>query len=91
MLPHLDSLLEIEELDGIQWVPGAGQPWCQHWPEVYKKIRDAGKLIQVFGGMATLDGLAEILGTAEGIAFMTGCKASEQSQAIEFLEKYGVV
>jgi 5-methyltetrahydrofolate--homocysteine methyltransferase len=27
-LAHLDSLLAIAELDGIQWVPGAGQPEC---------------------------------------------------------------
>ncbi|MDD4062092.1 MAG: hypothetical protein PHW08_15500 [Kiritimatiellae bacterium] len=48
-LPHLDSLLEIEELDGIQWVPGAGNPEPAHWPEVLSRIRQAGKVCMVFG------------------------------------------
>ena len=32
-LAHLDSLLEIESIKGIQWVPGAGAPDVQHWPD----------------------------------------------------------
>jgi len=47
-IPHLDMLLAQERLDGIQWVPGAGQPTPQNWPELLKRIRDAGKLCQVF-------------------------------------------
>lgn len=50
-LPHLDSILAIPGLDGIQWVPGAGQPECDRWPDVYKRIRAAGKKIQVMGGL----------------------------------------
>jgi 5-methyltetrahydrofolate--homocysteine methyltransferase len=47
-LPHLPSLLKIEKLRGIQWVPGTGNPPPPQWPEVLKKIIDAGKLIQCF-------------------------------------------
>jgi len=90
ILNHLDSILSIEELDGIQWIPGAGEKWCQHWPEVYKKTRDAGKLIQLFGGMDTLDGVAETLGSAKDIVFMTACKENERAKAEEFLNKYNV-
>lgn len=42
-LPHLEQLLNIPELSGIQWVPGAGQPDSRHWPEVFRKIVAAGK------------------------------------------------
>lgn len=44
-LKHLDSLLEIDALDGIQWVPGAGNELkcSDEWLPVYKKIQDAGK------------------------------------------------
>lgn len=44
---HLDALLEIEELNAIQWTPGAGQPQggdpC--WYDLYKRIRAGGKSV----------------------------------------------
>jgi 5-methyltetrahydrofolate--homocysteine methyltransferase len=61
-LPHLDSLLAIKELDGIQWVPGAGQPECDRWPEVYARIRAAGKKIQVMGGLDVFERVLQQLG-----------------------------
>lgn len=45
---HLDILLSIENLGGIQWVPGAGAPPPEEWLPLLKRIRDAGKLCQVF-------------------------------------------
>ena len=47
-LPHLDMLLAIEKLRGIQWIPGAGQPEAADWPDVLDKIRKSGKLCQVY-------------------------------------------
>ena len=47
-LAHLDMLLSIEKLKGIQWIPGDGQPGPEEWLSVLKKIRDAGKLCQVY-------------------------------------------
>ena len=46
-LRHLDRLLAMEELNGIQWVYGAGQPSARHWLPVLQKIQQAGKCIQV--------------------------------------------
>ena len=46
-LRHLDRLLAMPKLCGIQWVYGAGQPTARHWPEVLKKIQAAGKLIVI--------------------------------------------
>ena len=48
-LPHLDSLLQIPELNAVQWVYGDGQPSARHWPEVYQKIAAAGKRIYMVG------------------------------------------
>ena len=45
---HLDLLLSIERLRGIQWIPGDGQPPPQDWLPLLKRIRDGGKLCQVF-------------------------------------------
>ncbi len=46
-LIHVDALLSIPRLRGIQWVPGFGKPPCEEWLPLLKKIRDAGKLCQV--------------------------------------------
>jgi len=47
-IPHLDLLLSIERLRGIQWIPGDGQPPPHEWLPLLKRIRDGGKLCQVF-------------------------------------------
>ncbi|MFA5204583.1 MAG: hypothetical protein WC708_09300 [Lentisphaeria bacterium] len=46
-LPHLDLLLGIGRLRGIQWIPGEGQPPPEAWLPVLKRIRDGGKLCQL--------------------------------------------
>jgi hypothetical protein len=46
-LVHVDALLSIPRLRGIQWVPGFGKPPCEEWLPLLKKIRNAGKLCQV--------------------------------------------
>jgi hypothetical protein len=45
-LHHLDRLLELDFIKGIQWVPGAGQPggW-EAWRELYVKVAEAGKRV----------------------------------------------
>ena len=49
-LPHLDILLAIPELRGIQWIPGDGQPESGDplWWPVLRRIRAAGKLVQLY-------------------------------------------
>jgi len=93
-LPHLDSLLAIPELKGIQWIPGTGAPETHLWPEVYRKIRDAGKLIQLFAnqssyGLDIIDVLADQLGSAEGIIVIADIQPHEVNHAAEILAKYG--
>jgi len=45
---HLDMLLSLKKLRGIQWVPGDGKPPPEEWLPLLKRIRDAGKLCQLF-------------------------------------------
>jgi len=45
---HLDLLLDLPELDGIQWVPGAGAPSASHWIRLLRRIQARGKLIQLY-------------------------------------------
>ncbi len=94
-LPHLDALLAIPELKGIQWVPGDGQPDITHWPEIYRRIRKAGKLIQCFSGQSklgvrVLDVLAEQLGSADGIVLIGGFDPREQTAVQECLRRHCV-
>jgi len=44
----LDLLLDIKELDGIQWVPGAGAPTAVHWLPMLKKIQSKGKNLVIY-------------------------------------------
>ncbi len=91
-LPHLDSLLSIAELKGVQWIPGAGAPDCAHWPEVYRKIHNAGKLIQLYGSVPCpeLDTLVEQVGTGKGIILIGDAPLDRKDEVLEFLAKYGV-
>jgi len=45
---HLDILLSLEKLAGVQWIPGTGEPPPHRWPSVLKRIREAGKLCQLY-------------------------------------------
>ena len=45
---HLDALLALPQLDGIQWVPGAGEKPTVEWIPLLKRIQDAGKLVYVY-------------------------------------------
>lgn len=45
---HIRHLCAIPELDGIQWIPGAGQKPSDEWPEVLREIEAGGKKIQLF-------------------------------------------
>ncbi len=62
-LRHLDSLLQIDELDAVQWVFGAGNEGYKRWIDVYQKIQKAGKSIQLTG--ITLDELPLVFKTLE--------------------------
>lgn len=76
-LKHLDRLLEIPNLSGIQWVYGAGQPTAAHWIPVLKKIQNAGKLIQVEVIPEDLDILLEEL-NPEGVMYCCRPRNTEE-------------
>ena len=58
---HLDALLEIDELNAIQWTPGVGEPQggSPKWYDLYRKILDHGK--SVMACWVTLDELRPLL------------------------------
>jgi len=44
---HIDALLEVEELQAIQFTPGAGTPSALAWIDMFRKIQAAGKSVLV--------------------------------------------
>ena len=48
-IKHLDALMELEKLDGLQWTAGAAQPdgGIEKWYPIYSKVRQAGKALWI--------------------------------------------
>jgi corrinoid protein of di/trimethylamine methyltransferase len=63
---HLDALLEIDELNAIQWTPGVGEPQggSPKWYDLYKKILAGGKSIMAC--WVTIDELRPLLDNIGG-------------------------
>jgi 5-methyltetrahydrofolate--homocysteine methyltransferase len=91
-IPHLDMLLSIENLRGVQWVPGDGAPPTWEWLPLLKRIRDAGKLCQIFtsaqgalhvtrelGGKGFMFGISDKLTPTEASAFLKALELEDKS------------
>jgi len=63
---HLPALLEIKELNAIQWTPGVGQPQggSSKWYDLYRQILEGGKSIMAC--WVTLDELRPLLDNIGG-------------------------
>ena len=88
---HLPALLEIEELNAIQWTPGVGEPQggSPKWYDLYKKILAGGK--SVMACWVTLDELKPLLDHigADGIHLeMDFHNEKEVEQAMRIVEEY---
>ncbi len=86
-IPHLDLLLDIKELDGIQWVPGAGNPQCEapQWRPLYEKILGRGKnlVLQCF------DDVRRVGNALEGLprrGLMISAAAATEQEGRELLD-----
>ncbi len=87
-LNHLDQILSISNLRGIQWIPGAGQPEPEEWLDVLNKIRDAGKLCQVYVSRAGMQKIISALGW-QGFYFHINEEVMlTASQALEFTREF---
>lgn len=93
-LPHLDSLLEIKDLDAVQWVPGAGSPDVAHWPDVFRKIRNSGKNMQIVNDTIDFDAYDAVidqLGSGKGVHIRYFEMPIEYEDVVmKWLAKYGI-
>ena len=87
-LPHLETLLKIEELNAIQWVPGDGQPGCDAWGDVYRKIRAAGKNAHIFGKLDVVPNLYNELGDLKSFSYVRDHNDTNPEQAKQIIKEY---
>ena len=79
---HLDSLLDLPHLDGIQWVPGAGAAPAVEWIPLLKRIQEAGKLVYVYCDKSHVQKLLSEL-KPEGLMLVAeGCESVDEAQQL---------
>jgi len=84
-LHHLDSLLEIEPLDAIQWTPGAGHPGggSPEWYDIYRRIKAAGKSVQAIDvAPAEIAPLIDAVGPEGMYILVTGCATETEARLL---------
>ncbi|MBS6195062.1 MAG: trimethylamine corrinoid protein 2 [Clostridiales bacterium] len=82
-LKHLDRILQMPHLNGVQWVYGAGNPTASHWIPEIKKIQAAGKCVQINVVPEELETMLKEL-PPEGLMYMI--EAESERQARELME-----
>lgn len=79
---HIDDILGIEALNGVQWIPGAGSAPIGQWKELYGRISDSDKLLQVFiespEEIAMIEEIISCFRNPSRICFI--CTGSEQDR-----------
>ena len=88
---HLDAVLEIEELNAVQWTPGVGevQGGNARWFDLYKKILASGK--SIMANWVTIDELEPLIDNVgnEGLHINVDFKSEKDiDTALKIIEKY---
>jgi hypothetical protein len=88
---HLDALLEIDELNAIQWTPGYGEPQGgdPRWYDLYRKILSAGK--SVMPCWVTVDELQPLLDNVgnQGLNILMDFKTEKDIEAaLKIADRY---
>jgi 5-methyltetrahydrofolate--homocysteine methyltransferase len=82
-LKHLDDILAIEQIDAIQWIPGAGNKPQLEWPELLHKIQSANKAIILY---LTPDEVKQIHGEYDPRLVVYEVHADSPQQGQELLD-----
>jgi maleate cis-trans isomerase len=80
---HLDALLEIEALDAIEWTPQAGiEPGgSPRWFEMYRRILNAGKSVQVMASAEDVIPVLEAIG-GKGVYIVAPYRDEQHAEEI---------
>jgi hypothetical protein len=80
-LGNLDYILDVKELNGVQWVPGAGAKPMSEWLDVCSRILNKGKCLQIDCLPEEVELLLENL-KWEGLLLCTSCKSVEEGERL---------
>jgi len=87
-LRNLDILLEMESLDGVQWVPGAGAEPMSRWVDVCRKVLDADRCLQIGCRPDEVEFLLSKL-RPEGLFITTHCSTEREARnLLRIVERY---
>ena len=78
---HLDSLLALPRLTGIQWVPGAGAAPMSQWIRLLRRIQSRGKLLTLSCEPWEVEILLAEL-EPEGLLLSTHCDTEEEAREL---------
>lgn len=76
---HLDALIEMPELEVIQWVPGWGAPPMPEWIDLLDRIQKGGKSIHISVDPEEVETLMQHL-SPKGLFMDTSCACEAQAK-----------
>ena len=81
-IPHLDMLLSLESLHGVQWNPAPQKPRASDWIPLLKRIKDGGKLCLV---STDPDGARQIVREigGRGVCLIVGSQELMSSEEVD--------
>ena len=89
-LPHLPQLIEINQLDAIQWCPGDGVPRTMEWMDIYKTIRLSGKNMHILGDETDFTAIAKEIGSKGLYLNLHSRPLSERDNMMKLLKEFNV-
>lgn len=75
---HLNTLLSIPDLGGIQWVPGAGAPRPIEWMWLLEKVQSAGKRLHIGVDPSDVEKALKNL-KPQGLFLSTRCNTEDEA------------
>lgn len=78
---HLDKLLAIPEIRGIQWVPGQREPSPLQWIPLLQRIQGAGRLLDMSMAPGDVLPLLDYL-SPRGLLIHTACDSEDEARAL---------
>jgi hypothetical protein len=88
-LRHLDTILEVDALDGVSFIPPPGDVSFKRWANVYRRIQDANKCLLVNCDLNEIAEIPHILKPEGLLLNVQNVSSVDEVQTLfRFLEKW---